>query len=77
MCYFRCSYTVYKPYLISTVVDQKTPQGTEEVYKPYLISTVVDIISAFLAGDVYKPYLISTVVDFRIVLQIILFINLI
>ena len=33
---------VYKPYLISTVVDPNASVKTIFVYKPYLISTVVD-----------------------------------
>ena len=34
--------TVYKPYLISTVVDAATLTQASRVYKPYLISTIVD-----------------------------------
>ena len=36
---------VYKPYLISTVVDAKINRDIFDVYKPYLISTVVDSYS--------------------------------
>ena len=35
---------VYKPYLISTVVDGIRRNDGTCVYKPYLISTVVDIV---------------------------------
>ena len=36
------NWKVYKPYLISTVVDTDTTARQAPVYKPYLISTVVD-----------------------------------
>ena len=43
----RFNVFVYKPYLISTVVDLGRRIITHKVYKPYLISTVVDDVYYF------------------------------
>ena len=40
---------VYKPYLISTVVDSRAASSKLYVYKPNLISTVVDLATIGIA----------------------------
>ena len=41
--------SVYKPYLISTIVDISGRKLWAKVYKPYLISTVVDLSVALFS----------------------------